>query len=98
MPRRGPHRGQVKVYRCDEPPCIHVVIDERKRLVQVFFEDEEYITPVPLKVLLRACEDIKKAMGLGAREASGAEVDELARKYLDATPVEEVVEDEEPAG
>ncbi len=96
MPRRGPRRGPVKVYRCDEPPCIHVVFDERKRILQVLFEDKEYIIPVPVKVLLKACEDLKRALEMGGREASGIEVDELARKYLNATPVEEeVVEGEE---
>lgn len=97
MPRRWPQRSAVKVYRCDEPPCMHVVFDERKKILQVFFEDEEYITPVPVKVLLKACEDLKRALEMGCREASGIEVDELARKYLNATPVEEeeVVEGEE---
>ncbi|WP_460123653.1 hypothetical protein [Stetteria hydrogenophila] len=95
MPRRGARQGLPREYRCDEPPCIHVVLDERKKMVQVFFEDEEYITPIPADKLLKACEELREALNKKYREASGSEVDELARKYLNATPVEEEVLEEE---
>jgi hypothetical protein len=81
-------RTSEERYRCPEPPCIHVVLDKRRGIYKVFLEDYDgLIIPIPLKVLKKACEDIKAVENL--REASGEEIDYLARRYLEAEPKEE---------
>ena len=94
MPRRGKGGGQGG-YSCPDPPCIHLVVDERRRLVKAFFEDGEYITPLPLSVLRRACRELARLESSGGRlrEAEGSDVDYLARRYLEASPVEEEEEE-----
>ena len=99
MARRRGGRQPPKSYVCPEPPCLHVVVDERKGIFKVFFEDSEYITPIPARLVEKACKELAslKEAGVRLREAEGQEVDYLARKYLGASPVEEeeeVVEEE----
>jgi len=78
---RGEH------YKCPEPPCIHLVFDRRRGIYKVFLEDYDgLIIPIPLKVLMKACKAIKTVENM--REASGEEVDYLARRYLEAEPKE----------
>ena len=75
-------------YRCPEPPCIHVVYDRRRGIFKVFLEDYDgLIIPIPLNTLKKACDSVRAMKGL--REASGDEVDYLARRYLEAEPKEE---------
>ncbi|MCE4602328.1 MAG: hypothetical protein F7C08_03750 [Desulfurococcales archaeon] len=77
-----------KVYNCLEPPCIHVVVDERKGIFKVFVEDYDLIIPIPIEEISRACRSLEEELGHASREAYGDEVDYLARKYLDARPKE----------
>ena len=76
-------------YRCHEPPCIHIVVDEERKVFKVFLEDYDRIIPIPIEILVRACTSLKMIGGGEYREADGDEVDFLARKYLNAEPVEE---------
>ncbi len=83
-------------FECDSPPCIHVVVDERKKVFKVFLEDYEVIAPIPLEKVVAACESVRRLREMvsreGFREAEGDEVDRLARRYLRAEPYEEEVE------
>lgn len=80
-------------YKCEQPPCIHVVFDNKKKLFKIFVEDYNIIIPVPLEKALEACQLIARAGELadneGYREAWGDDIDYLARKYLNAEPTEE---------
>ncbi|MCE4600634.1 MAG: hypothetical protein F7C38_03615 [Desulfurococcales archaeon] len=78
-----------RTLQCDNPPCIHVVYDERRRIYAIFIEfDEENIFPIEAEMLEAACRDLAKARGMGLREANPQETDFLAVKYLNARPVE----------
>ncbi len=82
-------RKSTPRFECEAPPCIHVVADERRKIFRVFIEDEESIVPVDSKVLAEACEALQRVRELGYREAKDdVNEDYLARKYLDARPVE----------
>ncbi|MCE4624838.1 MAG: hypothetical protein F7C35_03120 [Desulfurococcales archaeon] len=90
--RRG--RAAKPVYKCEEPPCIHVVIDTHKKRFKVFIEDlyddSIIVTPISAETLMKACEKLREALEGGFREASTTdEVDDLARKYLNVSPIEE---------
>ncbi|BAN90739.1 hypothetical protein [Aeropyrum camini] len=89
-------RKVEKSYRCDNPPCIHVVVDSRRKIFKIFLEDYNLIAPIPFERAIAACEDIKSLKSLaeneGFREAVDEEVDMLARKYLGAEPFEEEIE------
>ena len=74
------------VYQCPEPPCIHIVVDERRRVFKVFIEDYDMIIPIPVEELSKACNRLRGIEKL--REAYGDEVDYLARRYLEAEPRE----------
>jgi len=76
-------------YSCEDPPCLHLVIDDRRRIYKVFLEDAEYITPVSLSALKRICGELGDPRLSRYREASGDEEEYLARKYLEAHPVDE---------
>jgi len=89
-PRRGRQNGRPPSwrYKCTNPPCIHVVVDSRRGIFKVFLEDYDgLVIPIPLQALRRACSALSEVSGL--REASGDEVDYLARRYLEAEPKEE---------
>ncbi len=82
-------RGVKTSYRCDEPPCIHVVIDERRGIYKVFVEDYDRIIPISTQELARACNMLTSSISRGRlREADEGETDFLARRYLEAEPVE----------
>jgi len=85
-------------YTCSDPPCIHVVYDEKKRIFKVFVEDYNVIIPIPLERFLQACGKLRdlrnRGGGRGYREAVHEEVDYLARKYLEAEPYTEEVKSE----
>lgn len=78
-----------EVYTCPEPPCIHVIVDERKGIFKVFVEDYDTIIPIPVEELSKACRSLDEGLHRVNREAYGSEVDYLARKYLNAKPKEE---------
>ena len=79
-----------KTYECEEPPCIHVVVDWRRRAFAVFFEDSlGNIIHVPSSKLIEACKQVSELLKKRVREVSGDEVDELAREFLGAELVEE---------
>ncbi len=83
-------RGTKTVYRCDNPPCIHIVVDERRGIYKVFVEDYDRIIPIPGKELAKACSKLASSVSRGRlREATEGETDFLARRYLEAEPVEE---------
>lgn len=77
-------------YVCEEPPCLHVVVDYSGKKLAVFLETGDGdIVYVPLEKLLRACERAKELLASRFREAKGREIDELAYEKLDALPLEE---------
>ncbi len=77
-------------YECENPPCIHVVLDPRRKRYAVFIEDAEgSILYIEAEKVLTAAKEIEKLKRAKFREAEGDEVDELAREYLGAEPVEE---------
>ena len=79
-----------KTYECREPPCIHVVVDWRRRSFAVFFEDSlGNVIYVPSSKLVNACREVSELLRRRVREVSGDEVDELAREFLGAELVEE---------
>jgi len=90
----GDGSDESKIYECKSPPCIHIVVDRRRKLFKVFVEDYDIIAPLPIDALEEACtmlETLEKLVKEGYREARGSEVDFLARKYLEAEPFEEDV-------
>jgi hypothetical protein len=92
--KRKERRQQKPVYKCRNPPCIHIVRDERKGFYKVFLEDYDgLIIPIPYEELKRVCRRLEEVEVAGLREASGDEVDYLARKYLDAEPQVEEAEE-----
>ncbi|MEB3817037.1 MAG: hypothetical protein LRS46_03750 [Desulfurococcales archaeon] len=75
-------------YKCGNPPCLHVVLDRRRRIFKIFLEDYDgLVIPVPLQEIKRVCSRLRELSGF--REASGEEIDYLARKYLEAEPENE---------
>jgi len=82
-----------RLYECREHPCIHVVIDRRKGIFKVFIEDYDRIIPLSFEELVKAWTIVSgEALGKKLREARNNEVDYLARKYLEAEPVEVEIE------
>lgn len=80
----------MKVKECREPPCIHVVKDERKKIYAVFFEDSlGNVIWVESDKIRKSAEALEKVIMEGFREASGNEIDRLASRYLGASPAEE---------
>lgn len=77
-------------FSCQNPPCIHVVRDERRKIFAVFIElDPENIYVVGAGELEKACrimEDVKRDH---LREARLEEIDYLATRYLGAAPAPE---------
>ncbi len=87
-----------ETHECKQPPCIHVIIDPRKRIFKIFVEDYNVIAPISLEAVREACSKLRRLAELieqGYREARGDEVDFLARKYLEAVPVKEKVVERE---
>ncbi len=83
-------RGKPESYKCRDPPCIHIVFDDRRKLFRVFIEDYDYIIPIDLSKLKKICEMLAEDHRLKRyREASYEEEEYLARKYLEAAPIEE---------
>ncbi len=83
-------------YECDDPPCIHVVFDVRRKRYGVFVEDSEgNILYIPASKVERAANRISELRSTHFKEAAGTEIDELARKYLGAELVAEEDEYEE---
>ncbi|RLG86294.1 MAG: hypothetical protein DRO39_03535, partial [Thermoprotei archaeon] len=57
-------------YECNDPPCIHVVSDERRRVFAVFVEDwDGNILPVPSNELEKAARRLRELARRGFREA-----------------------------
>jgi len=81
-------------FKCENPPCLHVVVDWSKKFFAVFLETAEgdYIY-VPWseveKAYTKALELIRKRF----REAKDREIDFLAMEYLGAEPIEEESEE-----
>ena len=85
-------------HECRQPPCIHVVVDPRRRVFKIFVEDYNVIAPISLEAVREACRKLgtlNELLRKGFREAEGEEVDFLARKYLQAEPIEERVVERE---
>ncbi len=77
-------------YECNQPPCIHVVVDYPRRRLAVFLETgDSEIIHIPLEKLLEACREASELKRRRFREAQGDEIDEIAEEYLGAAPVEE---------
>ncbi len=90
MGRRDGGRKGKRAYTCIEPPCIYVVVDERRKIYKVFVEESDgSIVSIPVEKLRGACRDLAWVLEEGFREADPNETDFLARKYLHATPAEE---------
>ncbi len=91
MERKKGRKTRREKFVCDNPPCIHVVIDERRRIFKAFIEDltdeGPIFIPLALPELKKACERLNLALEAGMREATVDETDYLARKYLGITDV-----------
>jgi Mor family transcriptional regulator len=82
-------------YECDDPPCLHVVFDVRRKRYGVFIEDSEGdILYVPASKVEKAADRLSELKSKHFKEAEGTEIDELARKYLGAELVVEENYDE----
>ena len=89
MPRK--RRERRPSYECDEPPCIHVVFDERRKIYKIFVEESDgTIVAIPLNKMSGACSLLEELVKEGFREAiDDYEVDFLARRYLKVVPVDQ---------
>jgi len=77
-------------YVCKKPPCIHVVVDWRRKIYAVFLEDAEgEVIQLPSSEVKKACEYIKDIQTKKLEEARNDDVDLLAEKYLEAYPYTE---------
>lgn len=75
---------------CENPPCVHLVVDYPRKRFAVFVETGDgEIIHVPLERLERVVEEARALRRRRFREAGGDEVDELAEEYLGAVPLEE---------
>ncbi len=80
----------MQSYECENPPCIHVVVDDAQRIFAVFVEDwEGNILLIRADEVVKAAERIKHLIDNEYREASPNQADYLARHYLNAEPIEE---------
>jgi len=79
-----------KNYVCEEPPCIHVVVDWRRKVFTVLFEDSlGNVIQVPSSKLTEACRKVEELLKKRIREATGDLIDELAKEFLGAELIEE---------
>ena len=80
-------------FRCENPPCLHVVVDWSRKLFAIFLETSEgdYIY-VPWSEVEKAYGKVSELIEKRFREAKGREVDFLAMEYLGAEPIEEFEE------
>jgi hypothetical protein len=77
-------------YECKSPPCLHVVVDYRRKRFAVFLETGDGdIIYVPADRVEEAYRRIVELRSRRFREAKGDEVDEIASEILGALPVEE---------
>jgi len=75
---------------CDDPPCVHVIFDARRKRYAVFLEDSEgTVLYIPSNKIERAYNLIVELKSKHYKEAIDIEIDDLARKYLGAETVEE---------
>ncbi|MEB3825534.1 MAG: hypothetical protein LRS47_02565 [Desulfurococcales archaeon] len=73
------------IEECEDPPCIHVVFDIRRKRFAVFLEDSEgVVLYIPSTKLERAYNLVTELKEKHFKEAVDMEIDELARKYLGA--------------
>ena len=80
----------MKSYECDAPPCVHVVVDEAQKIFAVFIEDwDGNILLIKAEEILKAANAIREVLSEGYKEAIPTQADYLARKYLNAEPIEE---------
>ncbi len=80
----------MQSYECENPPCIHVVVDEAQHIFAVFVEDwEGNILLIRADEVVKAAERIKQLIDDEYREAGPNQADYLARRYLNAEPIEE---------
>ncbi len=78
------------VFECSDPPCIHVVVDYSRKRLAVFLETSDGdIIFIPFDRLEQAYKTASSLLARRFREAQEGEIDELAREYLGAEPVEE---------
>jgi hypothetical protein len=95
LAKKRSEKGGRRTYECENPPCIHVVIDDHRKMFKVFVEheygdDEIMAISIPVGKLENACRLLEEAKSLGYREANNDyEIDYLARKYLNVRPVDE---------
>lgn len=103
MARRRRARGlprRPRVRECENPPCLHVIYDYRRRIYKVFVEyledDEPIYMPLRSEELREAYKDVYLLLGEGFREADSDETDFLARRYLGASLIDEGSSGEAP--
>ena len=77
-------------YECVRPPCLHVVVDYRRRLFAIFLETSDgEVIHIPFDRVEAAYSRASRLLSKRFREASGRDVDYLASEYLGAEPVDE---------
>ncbi len=81
---------RVNRYECEDPPCLHVVVDFSRKYFAVFLETSDGdIIYVPFEKIEKAYTTAKKLLSSRFREATGSEIDDLAYEKLGAAPYEE---------
>jgi hypothetical protein len=79
-----------ETYECKNPPCLHVVVDYRRKRFAVFLETSDGdLIYIPSDRVEEAYKRIIELRSRRFREAEGDEVDEIASDILGALPVEE---------
>ncbi|ABM80193.1 hypothetical protein [Hyperthermus butylicus] len=79
-----------EAYECEKPPCLHVVVDYRRKRFAVFLETADGdLIHIPAERIEDAYNKIVALRSRRFREAVGSEVDEIAEDILGAVPVEE---------
>ena len=81
--------GLPEKYECNVYPCIHVVVDYRRKRYAAFIEtlDTGYYY-IKASEILAAAEKINSLMKKHFREAVGDEIDEIAARELGAERIE----------
>jgi hypothetical protein len=83
-------RTSYKSYECEDPPCLHVVVDYPRKVFAIFLETSDgEIVYIPFEKVEKAYLEAKELTSKRFREANGDEIDRLASEFLGAEPVED---------
>ncbi len=76
-------------YECRNPPCLHVVVDYRRKLFAIYLETSDgELIHIPFDRVEKAYQKASSLLSKRFREATGKDIDYLAQEYLEAEPIE----------